>query len=84
MPAIVIDIYTRTATQDSGTQTKLEQQEMACRTYCQQHGLTVEQASQAFPLTLADVYAALAYYHDHRDEVDAHLQEIGASFGTNR
>ncbi|HEX9870362.1 MAG TPA: DUF433 domain-containing protein [Candidatus Tectomicrobia bacterium] len=26
-------------------------------------------------LTLADVYAALAYYHDHRDEIERHIQE---------
>jgi uncharacterized protein (DUF433 family) len=25
-------------------------------------------------LTLADVYAALAYYHDHRDEIDADIR----------
>jgi uncharacterized protein (DUF433 family) len=25
-------------------------------------------------LTLADVYAALAYYHDHRDEIDAEIR----------
>jgi DNA invertase Pin-like site-specific DNA recombinase len=35
----VVDIYCRTATNDSETRTKLEQQEAACRTYCQAHGL---------------------------------------------
>lgn len=25
-------------------------------------------------LTLADVYAALAYYYDHRDEIDADIR----------
>ena len=29
-------------------------------------------------LTLADVYGALAYYHRHKDELDAYLQEIAA------
>lgn len=29
-----------------------------------------------FPqLSLADVHAALAYYHDHRDEIDGQMQE---------
>jgi uncharacterized protein (DUF433 family) len=29
-----------------------------------------------FPqLTLADVYAALAYYHDHRDEIEGQMRE---------
>src|SRR3954468_1727854 len=31
-------------------------------------------------LSLADVYAALAYYHDHRDEVDRDLAEGEALF----
>ena len=30
----------------------------------------------SFPqLTLGDVYAALAYYHDHRDAIQAQMQE---------
>jgi uncharacterized protein (DUF433 family) len=28
-------------------------------------------------LTLADVYAALAYYYDHRDEIDADIRSDG-------
>jgi uncharacterized protein (DUF433 family) len=28
-------------------------------------------------LTLADVYAALAYYHDHREEIDRDIREGG-------
>jgi uncharacterized protein (DUF433 family) len=29
-----------------------------------------------FPqITLSDVYAALAYYHDHREEIDADMEE---------
>jgi uncharacterized protein (DUF433 family) len=36
-------------------------------------GLTPEEiAASVYPdLTLAEVYAALAYYEDHRDEIDA-------------
>jgi uncharacterized protein (DUF433 family) len=26
------------------------------------------------PLTLAEVYSALAYYHDHADEIDAYFE----------
>ena len=29
-------------------------------------------------LSLAQIYSALAYYEDHREEVDAHLREGGA------
>ena len=38
-------------------------------------GLTAKQAAEAFPLTVADVHAALAYYHDHREEIDAQIRE---------
>lgn len=37
-------------------------------------GYTVEQMLEHFesrPLTPAEVYSALAYYHDHKDEVEA-------------
>jgi len=38
-------------------------------------GYTPEQLVDAFPtLDLADVYAAIAYYLRHRDEVDAYLR----------
>jgi uncharacterized protein (DUF433 family) len=32
-------------------------------------------AEQLDSLTVADVYGALAYYHRHKDELDAYLQE---------
>jgi len=34
-----------------------------------------EIVSHYLQLTLADVYAALAYYHDHRDEIERYIQE---------
>src|SRR5262249_13538809 len=38
-------------------------------------GLSPQQIVAAHPgITLADVYAALAYYHDHRDEIRAQIQ----------
>ena len=33
-------------------------------------GYTIEQIASDYELNLADVYAALAYYHDHREEID--------------
>ncbi len=34
------------------------------------HGLSADEIVDAYPhLILADVYAALAYYHDHRDDI---------------
>lgn len=39
------------------------------------YGWSVVDIIAQFPqLTLADVYAALAYYHDHREEIDAEIQ----------
>lgn len=38
-------------------------------------GLTADEIVSAFPtLTLADVYAALAYYFDHREEIEQRIQ----------
>lgn len=33
-------------------------------------GMTADQIANEYDLTLADVYAALAYYFDHREEID--------------
>jgi uncharacterized protein (DUF433 family) len=42
----------------------------------QRSGMTPDEIVSAYPtITLADVFAALAYYHDHRAEIDADIQE---------
>lgn len=55
-----------------GTQTKVMtvvQNKRAARN-------TPEQLQAAMPhLTLAQVYAALAYYHDHKVEIDKHIRQ---------
>jgi uncharacterized protein (DUF433 family) len=33
-------------------------------------GLSADEIATEYDLSLADVYAALAYYYDHREEVD--------------
>jgi uncharacterized protein (DUF433 family) len=38
-------------------------------------GLTADEIAEEYDLTLAEIYAALAYYFDHRDEIDRDLQE---------
>ena len=38
-------------------------------------GQSAEEIAAEHDLSLADVYAALAYYHDHRDEIDAAIRE---------
>jgi uncharacterized protein (DUF433 family) len=38
-------------------------------------GLTADAIADAYDLTLGDVHAALAYYHDHRAEIDATIRD---------
>lgn len=38
-------------------------------------GLSADEIAGEYNLTLADVYAALAYYFDHRQEIDQMIQE---------
>lgn len=41
----------------------------------EQGGMTPEEISSRYPgITLADVHAALAYYHDHRAEILAQIR----------
>lgn len=41
----------------------------------QRAGLSPDEIASTYPsITLADVYAALAYYHDHRDGIDADIK----------
>ena len=40
-------------------------------------GLTVEEILREFPqLTAAEVYDALSYYYDHREQIDREIAEI--------
>lgn len=42
----------------------------------EREGISVAQILEDFPhITAAGVYAALAYYHDHRAEIDAEIRE---------
>lgn len=38
-------------------------------------GKSADEIAAEYDLTLADVYAALAYYFDHRDAIDARMTE---------
>ncbi len=37
-------------------------------------GLSADEIATEYGLTLGDVYAALAYYHDHRAEIDESIR----------
>jgi uncharacterized protein (DUF433 family) len=46
-----------------------------------QQGLTPEEIADQYPhLNLAKIYAALAYYHANRDEIDRELEGEAADF----
>lgn len=38
-------------------------------------GLSADEIATEYELSLADVYAALAYCHDHREEIDRSIRE---------
>jgi uncharacterized protein (DUF433 family) len=40
------------------------------------HGMTPDEIIAGYPqLTLSDIYAALAYYHAHREEIQRQMQD---------
>jgi len=41
-------------------------------------GMSADEIASDYDLTLAEVYAALAYYFDHRDEIDRDVEETQA------
>lgn len=48
-------------------------------------GMSPDEIVSEYPgLTLADVYAALAYYHDHRDEIDRDVKADDATVARMR
>lgn len=59
----------------SGTTMKVIELVMAQRA----HGWSPEELSFQFPhLSMAQIHAALAYYWDHREELDADMQQRAA------
>ena len=38
-------------------------------------GATIEEVMEQYNLSRAEVYAVLAYYHDHKDAIDRYFQE---------
>ena len=47
-------------------------------------GKSVDEIADEYDLTLAEVYAALAYYFDHRGEIDKGIEEGQAFVGALR
>jgi len=47
-------------------------------------GKSTDQIAAEHDLTLSDVYAALVYYYDHREEIDKAIQDSNAFVETLR
>jgi uncharacterized protein (DUF433 family) len=47
-------------------------------TWHEQMGWSADYIASEFDLSLADIYAALAYYYDHKEELDARKREDDA------
>lgn len=48
---------------------------------CYQQGFTPEEIGEQYPhINLAQIYAALSYYHANRDEIDRELEAETADF----
>jgi uncharacterized protein (DUF433 family) len=48
---------------------------------CYQQGLTPEEIADQYPhINLAQIYAALTYYHANRDEIDRELEAEAADY----
>ncbi len=45
-----------------------------------QQGETPEEFAGAYSVTLAQVYASLSYYYDHREEIDREIAENSEEF----
>ena len=44
----------------------------------EQENMSVEEIAEEYDLTRSDVHAALAYYYDHRDEIDKMIADDDA------
>ncbi len=48
------------------------------------HGQTIQYIIDNYKLTPAQVYAALTYYYDHRDQIDQSLTDGVAQYERNK
>lgn len=44
----------------------------------EQMGYSVDEIATRYDLTLSEIYAALAYYYDHKDEIDDSIKQSEA------
>jgi uncharacterized protein (DUF433 family) len=52
--------------------------------YIQQAGYTPEEIAQALGLDLSQVYDAMSYYYDHKDEIDKEIAENDMEYQKQR
>lgn len=77
MPMTTLDQHIEVTPEVCGGKPRLAGRRITVQHIAIQHerlGLSVDEIASEYDLELADVYAALAYYHDHRAEVDAAIR----------
>ena len=77
MPTTTLDQHIEVTPEVCGGRPRLAGRRITVQHIAVQHerlGRSVDEIASEHDLTLADVYAALAYYHDHRAEVDAAIR----------
>jgi uncharacterized protein (DUF433 family) len=79
-PALPLAVDSDGTVRVGGTRVTLETVVHAFR-----NGLTAEQIAEAYDaIRLADVYATIAYYLDHREAVDTYIAQRGREAGEFR
>lgn len=74
MPATTLDQHIENTPEVCGGKPRLAGRRITVQHIAVEHerlGLSVDEIASEHDLELAEVYAALAYYHDHRVEIDA-------------
>lgn len=76
----VLDHHLETTPEVCGGKPRITGRRITVQNVAVWHGLgqSPDEIAAAHDLPLAAVYAALAYYHDHREQMDTELAEAGA------
>ncbi len=81
MPAITLDSHIEITPDTCGGKPRIAGHRIRVEDVVIWHdrmGHSADEIIARYPqLTLADVYAALAYYHDHREQIDAQMAAGG-------
>lgn len=78
MPSRTLDEHIELTPETAGGKPRIRGRRLTVQDVALWHerfGKSADEIAAEFDLTLSDVYAALAYYFDHRDEIDRRIAE---------